>query len=72
MDGDKKLAQFIKDRFIVSELRKIGFLTTEKTPKEIAARVCQFFDLKNIYMYDFIMSDKHKTVKANIKTFSEN
>lgn len=66
------LKDYIEDRFDVEGLREWGFLTDEKTPEEISKRICTWFGLKNIYMYDHIGEHRSKTVKADIKTFSEN
>lgn len=64
--------KFIRDNFDIKELYKIGFIKTKTDFVEIERRICEFFELKNIYMYDFIMTDKKQTIKANIKTFSQN
>ena len=64
--------EYIDENFDIKELRKIGFLKNEKTTEEIEKRICTFFSLKNIFMYSFIGVEKTHTVKADIKTFSEN
>ena len=64
--------EFIESRFDIEELREVGFLKTEKTYKEIETRICQFFGLENIFMYDYIMEEKHEPVKADIEIFSIN
>ena len=64
--------EFIEDRFDIKGLREVGFLTTEKTYEEIEKRICDFFGLKNIFMYDYIMHESNKPVKADMKTFSTN
>jgi len=64
--------EFIETRFDIDSLREIGFLKTEKTTEEIAKRICTFFGFKTIFEYDFMIKDRIKTVKADIKTFSDN
>lgn len=65
-------AEYIDDRFDIKGLREAGFLTTEKTYEEIEQRICKWFGLKNIFMYDFIPEEKTKSVKADMQTFSSN
>ena len=66
------LHDFIESRIPVNELTEVGFLQKGATDKEIAERICWYFSLKNIFLYDFIGDPKTIQVKADIKTFSEN
>jgi hypothetical protein len=63
---------FIKSRFHIPSLVKAGFLPKNPTLEQVEKRVCEFFCIKNIFMYDFIGQPKNKTLKADIKTFSDN
>ena len=65
--------EFIDDRFDIEGLRELGFwIHGEKTYEEYEKRICTFFGLKNIFMYDFIGQPKKETIKADLKTFSNN
>lgn len=64
--------EFIASRFDIEGLKELGVLTTEKTYEEIEKRICRFFGLTNIFMYDFILKEQIKPVKANPDFFSNN
>ncbi|MEN7549299.1 hypothetical protein AAG747_15350 [Rapidithrix thailandica] len=64
--------EFIKSRFDIEELINIGFLNKSMNLDEIETRICTYFGLESIFMYDFIMSDLKKPIKADINTFSKN
>jgi hypothetical protein len=63
--------KYILDNIPINDLYREGFLKS-KDLKHVEERVCRRLGLKNIFMYSFIGCDKHFTVKADVKTFSEN
>ena len=64
--------EFIKDRFDIETLTGLGFFKAGDSITVIEKKICKYFDLKNVFMYDHIMDDKSETVKADIETFSIN
>lgn len=64
--------KFIRSRIPINDLYRIGFFKSKTDLKHIEERICEFFGIKNIFMYDFIGQPRSKTVKANIETFSTN
>lgn len=65
--------KYFLENFPEKELRELGFFNdSHKTIDQMCERVCTFFGLKNIFMYDFIIKPKNEIVKADIETFSEN
>jgi hypothetical protein len=65
--------EYIDSRFDIEALRKLGFwIHGESTYEEYEKRLCTFFSLKNIFMYDYIGMMKNKPVKADPNTFSLN
>lgn len=65
--------EFIKSRFDVKELRKAGFwINGERTYEQYEKRICAFFGLKSIFMYEYIGEMPRKPLKADLKTFSDN
>lgn len=67
----KTIEAFIEDRFDVKGLKVIGFFSPEADYEQMAKRICDFFGLPNVFMYDFI-GPKPKPVKADLGTFSLN
>jgi hypothetical protein len=66
------LKEYIESRFDVDGLRECGLLTTQKTPEEIAKRICRYFGMKSIYEYDMLPNIISKPIIPKIDTFSKN
>lgn len=62
--------EWIRERFDIEELYKIGFLKTKTDFKAIEERIVTFFGFKSIYEWDRIM-DEQKPLKAK-NIFSKN
>lgn len=63
--------RFILETFPINELYRAGFFKS-KDLKHVEERICQFFGLKNIFMYRYIGNPKSIPVKADVRTFSIN
>ena len=66
------LENYLESRFDVPCLIEIGFFEKNATYEEMASRICNFFGLKSIYMYDFIGSSLEVNIRANPGVFSLN
>ena len=64
--------EYIEDNFNIQGLEEIGFLKKGLSLDQIEERICEFFGIKTIFEYGFIMKEKVKEVKAQLKTFSKN
>jgi len=64
--------EYIEDNFDIEGLEEIGLLKKGISLDEIEKRICEFFGLKTIFEYGFIMKEKVTEVKAQLKTFSKN
>ena len=64
--------EYIDDNFDIEGLEKIGFLKKGLSLDQIEKRICEFFGIKTIFEYGFIMKEKVTEVKAQLKTFSKN
>ena len=64
--------EYIEDNFDVEGLEEIGLLKKGISLDQIEKRICEFFGLKTIFEYGFIMKEKVTEVKAQLKTFSKN
>jgi hypothetical protein len=62
---------FIKSRFPINDLKKIGFFHKNDSFEDMERKICRYFGLKNIYEYDYILPNK-KEIEADLKTFSIN
>lgn len=62
--------KYIRDRFDIEQLYRIGFLDTKSDFEKIEKRIVEFFELKNIYQWDHIMDVSGPLKVENI--FSEN
>jgi len=64
--------EYIEDNFDIEGLEEIGLLKKGISLDEIEKRICEFFGIKTIFEYGFIMKEKVTEVKAKLKTFSKN
>ena len=64
--------EYIEENFPEKEFIEIGFFKRGMSIEEKDKRICKYFGIKNVFMYDHIMDDKTKTVKADLDTFSIN
>ena len=64
--------EYIEDNFDIEGLEEVGLLKEEMSLDQIEKRICEFFGLKTIFEYGFIMKEKITEVKAQLKTFSKN
>jgi len=64
--------EYIEDNFDIQGLEEIGFLKKGISLDKIEKRICEFFGIKTIFEYGFIMKEKVTEVKAQLKTFSKN
>ena len=64
--------EYIEDNFDIEGLEEIGFLKKGFSLDQIEERICEFFGIKTIFEYGFIMNEKVTEVKAKLKTFSKN
>jgi len=64
--------EYIEDNFDIEGLEEIGLLKKGISLDEIEKRICEFFGIKTIFEYGFIMKEKVTEVKAQLKTFSKN
>ena len=64
--------EYIEDNFDIEGLEEAGFLKEGISLDQIEKRICEFFGLKTIFEYGFIMKEKITEVKAKLKTFSKN
>ena len=64
--------EYIEDNFDIEGLEEIGLLKKGISLDKIEKRICEFFGLKTIFEYGFIMKEKVTEVKAQLKTFSKN
>jgi len=66
------IQKYIEDNFDIKGLEEIGLLKKGISLDQIEKRICEFFGIKTIFEYGFIMKEKVKEVKAQLKTFSKN
>jgi hypothetical protein len=71
----EKEIQYLKLNFKFKGLVEMGFY--DKGVKQTdydyqIKRICEFFNISNIFLYDIIMLEKNKYVKPELKTFSQN
>ena len=64
--------EYIEDNFDIQGLEEIGFLKKGISLDKIEKRICEFFGIKTIFEYGFIMKEKVTEVKPQLKTFSKN
>ena len=64
--------EYIDDNFDIEGLEEIGLLKKGISLDQIEKRICEFFGIKTIFEYGFIMKEKVTEVKAQLKTFSKN
>jgi len=64
--------EYIEDNFDIEGLEEIGLLKKGISLDQIEKRICEFFGIKTIFEYGFIMKEKVTEVKAQLKTFSKN
>jgi len=64
--------EYIEDNFDIEGLEEVGLLKKGISLDQIEERICEFFGLKTIFEYGFIMKEKVTEVKAQLKTFSKN
>lgn len=68
--------EFIDQHFDIEGMIEIGMFQKGWSYDQMAERICVFFGLKNLYMYELIvekMEGKHApSVKADLNTFSKN
>jgi len=64
--------EYIEDNFDIEGLEEIGLLKKGISLDQIEKRICEFFGIKTIFEYGFIMKEKVTEVKAKLKTFSKN
>ena len=64
--------EYIEDNFDIEGLEEIGLLKKGISLDQIEERICEFFGIKTIFEYGFIMEEKVTEVKAQLKTFSKN
>jgi len=64
--------EYIEDNFDIEGLEEVGLLKKGMSLDQIEKRICEFFGIKTIFEYGFIMKEKITEVKAQLKTFSKN
>ena len=64
--------EYIEDNFDIEGLEEVGLLKKGISLDQIEERICEFFGIKTIFEYGFIMKEKVTEVKAQLKTFSKN
>jgi len=64
--------EYIEDNFDIEGLEEIGLLKKGISLDQIEERICEFFGIKTIFEYGFIIKEKVTEVKAKLKTFSKN
>jgi len=64
--------EYIEDNFDIEGLEEVGLLKKGISLDQIEKRICEFFGIKTIFEYGFIMKEKVTEVKAQLKTFSKN
>ena len=64
--------EYIEDNFDIEGLEEVGLLKKGISLDQIEKRICEFFGIKTIFEYGFIMKEKVTEVKAKLKTFSKN
>ena len=64
--------EYIEDNFDIEGLEEVGLLKKGISLDQIEKRICEFFGIKTIFEYGFIMEEKVTEVKAKLKTFSKN
>lgn len=71
----KKEIEYLKANFQYKGLVDLGFydknIKRDDYDTQIK-KVCDWFGISNIFLYDIIMMEKNKYVKAELKTFSQN
>lgn len=71
----KKEIEYLKANFQFKGLVDLGFYDKSIKRDDYDAqikRICEWFSISNIFLYDIVMMDKKKFIKAEIKTFSQN
>ena len=64
--------EYIEDNFDIEGLEEVGLLKKGISLDQIEKRICEFFGIKTIFEYGFIMEEKVTEVKAQLRTFSKN
>ena len=64
--------EYIEDNFDIEGLEEVGLLKKGISLDQIEERICEFFGIKTIFEYGFIMKEKVTEVKSKLKTFSKN
>lgn len=68
----KTKKEFIEEHFYIEGMIEIGFFKKGWNYDQMACKVCHFFGLKNLYMYELILKKKNPPLRANLDTFSQN
>ena len=71
----KKEIEYLKANFQFKALVDLGFYdkSIKRDDYDVQInRICEWFGISNIFLYDIIMMEKNKYVKPNLKTFSQN
>lgn len=67
--------KYLEKNFDYNGLKALGFYgsTIGKTNYDAQIkRICDWFGIANIFQYDAVMIDDKKSIKADVKTFSQN
>ena len=69
---DSRKIRYIEETFSIVDLTRSGFLKAGMSYEDIDLRICTFFGITHIYMFDTILDDSTEMIIADLDTFSIN